>query len=127
MQYVADKKSRKIICTSFSSGRKHDFKLFKESNTHIHPSHQTQTDTGYLGIQKQHFNSELPKKRSKKHPLTPEDKKQNKLISSSRVLIENIIRRIKIFKIMADKYRNRRKRFALRANLIAGIYNFELL
>ncbi|MGH9945501.1 MAG: IS5/IS1182 family transposase, partial [Pyrinomonadaceae bacterium] len=27
---------------------------------------------------------------------------------------------------LAERYRNRRKRFSLRFNLIAGIYNFEL-
>ncbi|HEY9811580.1 MAG TPA: IS5/IS1182 family transposase, partial [Halomicronema sp.] len=31
-----------------------------------------------------------------------------------------------IFKIMSSRYRNRRKRFLLRLNLIAGIYNYEL-
>ena len=30
------------------------------------------------------------------------------------------------FKITADRYRNRRKRFGLRFNLIAGVYNFDL-
>ncbi|MDR2723961.1 MAG: IS5/IS1182 family transposase, partial [Holosporaceae bacterium] len=30
------------------------------------------------------------------------------------------------FKIISDKYRNRRKRFGLRFNLIAAIYNGEL-
>ncbi|MBS4167035.1 hypothetical protein NEOC65_002138 [Neochlamydia sp. AcF65] len=33
---------------------------------------------------------------------------------------------LKRFKIIADRYRNRRKRFALRFNLIAAIYNWEL-
>ncbi|SPR09173.1 hypothetical protein [Orientia tsutsugamushi] len=33
---------------------------------------------------------------------------------------------VKEFKIIADKYRNRRKRLTLRFNLISGIYNFEL-
>jgi hypothetical protein len=27
---------------------------------------------------------------------------------------------------VAEKYRNRRRRFGLRFNLIAGLYNFEL-
>ncbi|MDR0637616.1 MAG: IS5/IS1182 family transposase, partial [Spirochaetaceae bacterium] len=31
----------------------------------------------------------------------------------------------KRFKIVADRYRNRRKRFGLRFNLICGICNFE--
>ncbi len=84
------------------------------------------TDTGYQGIQKIHVNSELPKKKTKKNPLTKEDKENNKKLSSERVINENVIGCIKRFKIIADRYRNRRKRFALRFNLIAGIHNFEL-
>jgi len=84
------------------------------------------TDSGYQGLQKIHINSELPKKKSKKHPLTKEDKKNNKKLASDRVANENVIGMLKRFKIIADKYRNRRKRFGLRFNLIAGLYNWEL-
>ena len=69
----------------------------------------------------------MPKKKSKKHPLSLEDKKQNRNLSSQRVLNEHVIGKIKRFKILSDKYRNRRKRFGLRFNLIAGIYNDELI
>jgi len=58
--------------------------------------------------------------------LSDEDKKKNQEIASKRVLNENIIGVLKRFKILAEKYRNRRKRFNLRFNLIAGIYNFEI-
>jgi hypothetical protein len=58
--------------------------------------------------------------------LTKEEKKQNQQIASDRVLNENVIGMLKRFKIIADKYRNRRKRFGLRFNLIAGIYNWEI-
>ena len=54
------------------------------------------------------------------------DKINNREISKNRVLNENVIAMIKRFKIVADRYRNRRKRFGLRFNLISGIYNFEL-
>ncbi|MDR1198857.1 MAG: IS5/IS1182 family transposase, partial [Prevotellaceae bacterium] len=37
-----------------------------------------------------------------------------------------IIRDVKIFRILAEKYRNRRKRFALRFNLIAALYNSNI-
>ena len=84
-------------------------------------------DTGYQGIAKIHANVDIPKKRSKKNPLTKDDKKQNRIKSSERVVIENIIREIKIFRIIADKYRNRRKRYGLRFNLIAVIYNLNLM
>jgi len=123
---VADKQSRRIICIHNSIGKNHDFKLFKNSRIFMHPNIKAQVDTGYQGIKKQHSNSELPKKRSKRNPLTKEDKMQNQKISSSRVLIENIIRELKIFRIVAEKYRNRRRRFNLRINIIAGIYNLQL-
>ena len=83
-------------------------------------------DSGYQGLKKIHTNSELPKRNSKKNPLTKQERKQNHQISSERVLVENVIRKIKIFRIMAEKYRNRRKRFGLRLNLVTGILNYEL-
>jgi hypothetical protein len=125
-QVVVDKKSRKIICTSFTNGKRHDFRLFKESKVRVLPCIGIKTDTGYQGIAKRHANSELPKKRSKKKPLSKEDKKRNRDISSERVSNEHAIGFVKRFRIVSERYRNRRIRFALRFNLIAGICNFEL-
>ena len=82
-------------------------------------------DSGYQGLQKIHSNTLLPKKKSKKNPLSKEHKKNNTSIASQRVSNEHAIGFIKRFKIVADRYRNRRKRFGLRFNLIAGICNFE--
>ena len=83
-------------------------------------------DSGYQGIQKIHPNSNLPRKRTKKNPLTKEDKKSNTQLARDRVLNENVIGMLKRFRIIAERYRNRRKRFGLRFNLIAGLYNYEL-
>jgi hypothetical protein len=68
----------------------------------------------------------LPKKKSKKNPLSKEDKAENKRIASERATNEHAIGFIKRFKILSERYRNRRKRFGLRFNLLAGICNFEL-
>ncbi len=122
-----DKKSKKVICTAFTNGKCHDFRLFKESGVRIHPEIKTLTDTGYQGIGKIHPNSELPKKKTKKNPLTKEDKRKNRELSSERVLNENVIGMIERFKIVSDRYRNRRKRFWLRFNLITEIYNMALV
>jgi hypothetical protein len=84
------------------------------------------TDTGYLGLKKLHANTSMPKKSSKNKPLTKADKKENRKLSSERVVNENVIGLVKRFKIVADRYRNRRKRFGLRFNLISGICNYEL-
>jgi len=73
-----------------------------------------------------HPNSQTPVKKSKLHPLSQEQKASNRELSRKRILIENIIRRLKIFRILSERYRNRRKRFGLRFNLIAAICNMEL-
>ena len=41
-------------------------------------------------------------------------------------MVEHVIRSLKIFRILAERYRNRRRRFSLRLNLITGLYNYEL-
>ena len=83
-------------------------------------------DKGYQGIQKNHSNRKVPKKKLRKGELRSSDKKRNRELARNRVIGEHINRKLKIFKILADRYRNRRKRFGLRFNLIAGLYNYEL-
>ncbi|WP_425288756.1 transposase [Spiroplasma endosymbiont of Acasis viretata] len=48
------------------------------------------------------------------------------VLSKIRIKIEHVFAKLKRFKILTLKYRNKIRRFALRFNLIAGIYNFEL-
>jgi hypothetical protein len=123
---VVDKQSKKVICTTFSNGRKHDLRILQESKVRWIEKIKGLADSGYTGIGKFQKATRLPKKSSKKHPLTQEEKKKNREIASERVLNEHVIGSLKKFKILSDKYRNRRRRFGLRFNLIAGIYNFEL-
>jgi hypothetical protein len=104
----------------------HDFRLFKESKIHANNEIKYATDTGFLGIGSIHKNSELPRKKSKHRPLSKEDKAFNRKVSSARIGNENAIGFIKRFRIVSERYRNRRRRFALRFTLIAGICNFKL-
>jgi IS5 family transposase len=83
-------------------------------------------DSGYQDLQRARANTAMPKKRSKKNPLSASAKVRNREISSERVSCENVIAMLKRFKIIADRYRNRRRRFGLRFFLIAAIYNMEL-
>lgn len=87
---------------------------------------QLLADKGYQGINRYHTNSWIPQKKPRNSQLTPEQKQQNKQQSRLRVRVENVIRHLKIFRILSSRYRNRRKRFGLRVNLIAGLYNYEL-
>lgn len=66
-------------------------------------------DLWFQGILKDypHHNINIPKKNYKKKPLTEEEKEENRVISSIRVIIENIIGRAKKYRIIANRYRNR--------------------
>lgn len=94
---------------------------------HISESIKILADLGFVGIYKIHKNSIVPHKSSKNHPLTKEQKKQNRELASQRIPIEHTNRMMKIFNILKYPYRNKQKRFGLRVNLIAAIYNKNLI
>ncbi len=114
------------MATDFGHGRKHDFQIFKDSQSLLSDQTCAIADAGYRGLANIHSNCQTPTKKSKLHPLTQEQKSANRRLSQKRILIENIIRKLKIFRILSERYRNRRKRFGLRFNLIAAVYNLEL-
>ena len=100
--------------------------MFK-TTTHVNPNILILADSGYRGMQKVHANCKYPlrHKEDKARMNDEERRKYNKEVSSVRMKIEHIIGRIKRFKIVAERYRNKLKRFGLRFNLICGIVNFE--
>lgn len=100
--------------------------MYKESKTHVKSSVELEADKGYQGVAKLHSNSKTPIKKLKNKPLSKEEKAFNKKLASSRIVVEHVIGRLKVFRILSERYRNRRKRFNLRFNLIAGLYNYEL-
>lgn len=123
---MIDRKTEKIICVQQTKGKTHDFKLFKKSKLPLNKNKVVKFDSGYQGAEKIHGNSELPLKSSKLRPLTKKEKRSNLKLSKTRVKVEHVIGKIKIFRILSEKYRNRRKNHDLRMKLICGIYNFQL-
>ena len=83
-------------------------------------------DSGYQGLDKLHAKSRTPRRKPRKGQLTDEQKQGNQELARRRVVVEHVIRSLKIFRILAERYRNRRQRFSLRFKLIAGLYNYGL-
>ena len=123
---IANRKTTEIVATAFAHGSKHDFQLLKADQTEIAQHIRILADAGYQGLAELHENCQTPFKKSKYHPLTQKEKQRNRALARKRILIEHIFRKLKVFRILSERYRNRRKRFALRFNLIAAIYNLEL-
>jgi hypothetical protein len=125
-QLVIHQKSSQIICLGHGKGRIHDFRLFKSSGVKFGELLKVIADKGYQGITKIHQLTEIPIKKPKGKKLTKEQKKYNRELNRLRITVEHVNRRLKIFKILDYRYRNRHRRFGLRSNLIAGLYNHEL-
>ena len=108
-------------------GSVHDFTLYKSSvGSAVSPDIKMKADSGYQGIADYHANSEVPFKKGKNRPLTSEEKAFNRRLARERIVIEHVNRQIKVFKIMSDRYRNRRRRHKLRMTLICAIRNSEM-
>jgi hypothetical protein len=117
-----------VLSVDQAEGSVHDFQLYKNSvGVAVHPDVAIKTDSGYQGIAAYHANSEVPHKKSKNKPLSAEEKAFNRRLASERIIIEHVNRQIKVFKIMSERYRNRRKRHKLRMTLICAIRNYEII
>lgn len=125
-QVIMDAHTGEIICVFWGKGRCHDFFLFKASGIHFHPETVSLQDSGYQGMAAYHLNSFVPKKKSKHRALSASEKDYNRELGRQRICIEHLNRRLKVFKILQQRYRNRRRRFGLRCNLICALYHYEL-
>lgn len=125
-EVVANLDNGLIICTAFGKGRVHDFCLFKLHRLPLLPEQLCLADKGYQGIAKLHANSCIPMKKPRKAKLDKFERQHNRLLARLRVVVEHVHRKLKVFRILSERYRNRRKRFGLRFNLISAILNFEL-
>ena len=120
--------SRRILCTAYGKGRRHDFKLLEQSRcAHLlHYDTELLSDSGFQGVAKLHANSRTPFKRWRGKVLTSKQQSHNRALAKERILAEHVIRKLKVFRILKETYRHRRRRFGLRFNLVSALYNYDL-
>ena len=82
-------------------------------------------NSGYQGIAKLHDHTFVPLKKPMGGELLDCCKQANQYLAKCRILVEHKIGLVKLFKIVAKRYRNRRQRYELRMKLFAGMVNFE--
>ena len=124
---IIDAITKEVIAIFQGKGSEHDFSIFKRSGIKLCEMLILLADSGFQGIANLHQASWIPIKKSKKHPLTKEDKSLNKALSRIRIRIEHVNRRLKRFRIFSCRYRNKRLRHGLRMSLLCGIYTSPIL
>ena len=122
------------------AGSMHDFALFKMDPPTFPPdlpgdggSGRRRTldivDSAYTGMDAQYpdRDSRVALKRKPGKSLTREEKEYNRALSRIRIRVEHTIRRVKIFRIMGDRYRNPRRKYAIIRDIVCGLANMKLL
>lgn len=117
-------KGRIIRVSKSRPGSEHDFNLHKQEPP-LDTRSRAYVDSGYQGLDKLHPATEIPFKATKDTPLDKEEKEYNRGLSRVRVVIENILGDIKTFRILADRYRNKRKRYNIKFKIVSGIVNLK--
>lgn len=124
---VSDEKKRILFLSPTKSGRRHDKRIVDKSILKIPDNVGKWADTGFQGLDKLYENVIRPKKGTKKHPLSQEDKENNKIISSFRVVVEHAIAGIKRFRVLTDTLRNKIGLFDdMVMEVCSGLWNYHL-
>ncbi|MFA6018681.1 MAG: transposase family protein [Rhodospirillales bacterium] len=103
-------------------GRVHDLEVRRRGPPLPEYAH-AYADSGYQGIQDDHPGVEIPYKKSKRRPLTKDERAYNHALSRFRVRVEHSIARLKVFRILSDRYRYPRTTYGDKISIVAGVLN----
>lgn len=132
-QVVVDAKSKRILHVSKTvEGKKHDFRLFKETvcPTANDGGHALLADSGYQGLTDQFPNlssARVAKKRFRGDPpLTKAQRRANRLLSKVRIFVEHAIGRCKQYKVLDHVFRHDLSHYNPIFRAVASITNLKL-
>lgn len=117
-QVIVNKNGRIKAVGKSAYGKTHDKKDYESGKFIIPMKVPKKADLGYVGTSWQ-----TPIKKPRKRSLSEEEKQCNRAHSKERIRIEHVFGKMKIFKILADRFRNKRKDHMLIFKNIAGIHN----
>lgn len=131
-QIACNKQGLIAYVSRASPGRKHDYKLFKESSLAKIIPKQTKIylDSGYQGIQKDYpdLDAVIPYKRTRnRKELTRSQKIQNHKQRKVRVKVEHTLSHLKKFGVLSQTYRHSLQNYTFTFRFIANVVNFRML
>ena len=103
-------------------GPKADVVIWRENVDKFDEEQKFSADKAYVGEPR----IRTPKKKPKKGELTSEEKEKNKEISSERICIEHLIRIIKIFRVMAERFRLNKDKYESIFLTVCGLVRLRI-
>ena len=129
-QLMVNNKGLIIHKTGHKKGRRHDYDIYKKNHPVTPKDVVSVFDLGYLGVGKdfpdQKSSTPDRKKRNLKE-LAQGEKEHNQNHSSTRIVIEHTICRMKKYRIMGDVFRNRLRKYDKVSDIVSGLVNYRIL
>ena len=122
-EIVITERGRIVSISKPAPGRVHDLEI-RRRGPPLPTSSHIYADRGYQGLQDHHAGIDIPYKKTRKNPLTKDERSYNHALSRFRVRVEHGIGRLKFFRILSERYRYPRDRYAVKISIVAGIINF---
>ena len=128
-QVMVSKNGTIIHKAGHKKGRRHDYDIYKKNHP-ITPKEVVNVfDLGYLGIEKDFPDqlSSLPNRKKRDMKLSQEEIEYNKSHSKIRIVIEHTICRLKKYKILADVFRNKLRKYRKVSDIVSGLINYRIM
>jgi hypothetical protein len=103
-------------------GPSSDINLLREQQKKFGTTQKFKGDKAYIGEK----NVATPHKKPKNQELSETQKQENQLFSSSRILIEHLIRRVKVFQIAAQRFRLRPQTYQQVILTVCGLVRLRI-
>lgn len=103
-------------------GPSSDINLFRARQSEFTVNQKFKGDKGYMGERQ----IATPHKKQKKQELTPEQKEENQQLSAQRIIVEHVIRLVKIFRVAQERFRLRPQNYELVILTVCGLVRLRV-
>ena len=144
--YYSGKKKRHAVKTQFmvnnhcfithkanhKRGGRHDYDIYKKNHPLVPKEIVNVFDLGYLGIENDFPDqlSSIPNRKKRNLQLSDDHKEYNKSHSKRRIIIEHTICRLKKYRILAEVFRNRLRKYNKVSDcirIVSGLVNYRIM
>ncbi len=109
-------------------GRRHDYDVYKMDRPVTLKQVVNVIDLGYLGVEKDFPEqlSALPYKKKRNQDLSQEID-YNIIHAKKRIIVEHTISRLKKYRILANIFRNKLRKYNRISDIVAGLINYRIM
>ena len=110
-------------------GRRHDYDIYKKNHPKTPKRVLNVVDLGYLGVENDFPErlSSIPNRKKRNLDLSQEEMESNINHSKKRIKIEHAICRLKKYRIFADIFRNKLRKYNQVSDIVSGLVNYRIM